>query len=98
MDPRGVAGEFLDEHSAGDGTTTFAAANVLDVSDGAFDEFAVVVVNGHLPHFFAGGFGAGEEFVGKGLVGAEDADIDIGQGDHDGAGKCCSVNKMGGTK
>src|SRR5579859_40703 len=98
MDPGGIAGEFLDEHGAGDGAAALAAADILDVGYGAFDEFAVVVINGHLPHFFAGGFGAGQEFVGEGLVGAEDADVDIGQGDHDGARKSSGVNEMGGTK
>src|SRR5712664_4751859 len=78
VNPRRVAGEFLDEHGTGDGAAAFAAADVLDVGDGALDEFAVVVVDGHLPHFFADGFGTGEQFVGEGLVGAEDADVDAG--------------------
>ena len=39
---------------AGDGAAAFAAADVLDVGKGTFDEFAVVVADGHLPHFFAG--------------------------------------------
>src|SRR4249920_2411370 len=54
VDPRRVARKFLDEHGAGDGASTFAASNVLNVGHGAFDEFAIVVVDGHLPHFFAG--------------------------------------------
>src|SRR4029077_7071851 len=78
VNPGGVAGEFLDEHGAGDGAATLAAADVLDVGDGAFDEFAVVVVNGHLPHFLAGSFGAGSQPVCERLVGAEDADVDVG--------------------
>src|SRR5260370_32102406 len=77
MDPRRVAGELLDEHGAGDGAAAFAAADVLDVGNGSLDEFAVVVVDGHLPHFFAGGFRTGEEIVREGLVGAEDADVDV---------------------
>src|SRR5712692_2039702 len=75
MYPRRVAGEFLDEHSAGDGAAAFAAADVLDVGDGALDEIAIIVVNGHLPHFFAGSFRAGEKLVGEGLVGSKDADV-----------------------
>src|SRR5260370_22696271 len=51
VNPRGLAGEFLDEHGAGDGASAFAAADVLDVGDGALDEFTVIVVDGHLPHF-----------------------------------------------
>src|SRR5260370_4846217 len=87
VNPRRVAGELLDEHGAGDGAAAFAAADVLDVSDGALDEFAVVVVDGHLPHFFADGFGTGEKFVGEGLVGSEDADVDPGYRDDDGPGE-----------
>src|SRR5882762_6027333 len=43
MNPRRVAGKFLDEHRAGDGSATFAAANVLDVGDSALDKFTVFV-------------------------------------------------------
>src|SRR5258707_7576955 len=74
VNPWGVAGEFLDEHGAGDGAAAFAAADILDIGDGTLDEFAVVIIERHLPHFFAGSFGAGEQLVGKSLVGAEDAD------------------------
>src|SRR5712691_1583141 len=98
VNPGRVAGEFLDEHGAGDGAAAFAAADVLDVGDGSLDEIAVVVVDGHLPHFFADGFGAGEKLVGKGLVGAEDADVDVGEGDDDGTGKGGGVDEMRGTK
>ena len=38
MNPRRVAGEFLDEHGAGDGAAPFSAADVLDIRDGALDE------------------------------------------------------------
>src|SRR5712692_8041053 len=72
VNPGRVAGEFLDEHGAGNGAATFAAADVLEIGDGPLDKFAVVVVDGHLPHFFAGEFRAGEELVGEGLVGAKD--------------------------
>src|SRR5260370_37360992 len=78
VNARRVAGDLLDEQGTGDGAAAFAAADILDVGDGALDEFAVVVVDGHLPHFFADGFGTGEKFVGEGLVGAEDADVDAG--------------------
>ncbi len=98
VNPRRVASEFLDEHGAGNGAAAFAAADVLDIGDGSLDEIAVVVVDGHLPHFFADGFGAGEELVGKGLVGAEDADVDVGEGDDDGTGKGGGVDEMRGTK
>src|SRR5713226_395171 len=87
VNPGRVAGEFLDEHGAGNGAAAFAAADVLDVGDGSLDEIAVVVVDGHLPHFFADGFRAGEELFGERLVGAEDADVDVGEGDDDGAGE-----------
>src|SRR5713101_7330567 len=60
MDPRCVAGELFDEHGAGDGAAAFSTADILNIREAALDEFAVVVVDGHLPHFFAGGFGAGE--------------------------------------
>src|SRR5713226_1970415 len=67
MDPRSVAREFFQEHGPGDGPAAFTAANVLYISYAALDEFAVFVVHGHLPHFFAGGFGGSEKFVGPGL-------------------------------
>src|SRR5713101_2223594 len=98
VNPGRVAGEFLDEHGAGNGAAAFAATDVLDVGDGSLDEIAVVVVDGHLPHFFADGFGAGEKLVGEGLVGAEDADVDIGEGDDDGAGEGSSVDEMGSAE
>src|SRR6266436_3515904 len=98
VNPRRVAGEFLDEHSAGDGAAAFAAADVLDVSDSALDEIAIIVVNGHLPHFFAGSFRAGEKLVGEGLVGAKNADVYICKGDDDGAGESGGVDEVGGAK
>src|SRR6267143_6659388 len=84
VNPGRVAGEFLDEHSAGDGASAFAAADVLNIGDGSLDEIAIVVVNGHLPHFFTGGFGAGEKFVRESLVRTEDANVDVGKGNDDG--------------
>src|SRR6266853_1517591 len=87
MNPRRVAGEFLDEHGAGDGAAAFAAADVLYIGEGALNEIAVIVVDGHLPHFFAGDFCAGEKFVSEGLVGAKDTNIDVSEGNDDGAGE-----------
>src|SRR6266436_5074554 len=52
VDPGRIAGEFLDEHGAGDRAAAFAAADVLDVGDSALDEFAVVVVTG-ICHIFS---------------------------------------------
>src|SRR3974390_1479169 len=98
MDPGSVAGEFADEPGTGDGAATFAAADVLNVGEAALDVFAVLVVHGHLPHFFADGFGASEEFVGPGLIGAEDADIDVGEGDDDGTGERGRVDEMRGAQ
>src|ERR1700687_646854 len=86
VDPWGVACKFADEPSTCDGASTFATANILNVSKTSLDEFAILVVHRKLPHFFADGFGAGEQFVRPGLVGAEDADVDIGERDNDGAG------------
>src|SRR2546427_12664340 len=98
VNPGGVAGEFLDEHGAGDGAAAFAAADVLDIGDGSLDEIAVVVVDGHLPHFFADAFRAGEKLVGEGLVGAEDADVDVCEGNNDGAGEGGGVDEMRGAE
>jgi len=98
VDPGSVAGEFLDEHGAGDGAAAFPTADVLDVGDSSLDEFAVLVVDGHLPHFFASGFRTGEKFVGEGLVGPEDADVDVGERDDDGAGEGRGVNETRGAK
>jgi len=95
--PWGVAGEFLDEHGAGDGAAALAAADVLDVGKAAFDEFAVVVVDRHLPHFLAGGFGAGQELVGERLIGAEDAGVDVGEGYDDGAGESGGIDEVRGA-
>src|SRR5258707_3728921 len=98
VDPRLLAGEFLDDHGAGNGAAAFAGADILYIGEGTLDEIAVVVVDGHLPHFFANGFGAGEKLVGKGLVRAEDADVDVGKGDDDGTSKGGGVDEMRGTK
>ena len=94
VNPRSVAGKFADEPGAGDGTAAFTAADILNVGEAAFDEFAIFVIHGHGPHFFAGGFGAGEKLVCPGLVGAEDADVDVGEGDDDGAGEGCGVDDV----
>ncbi len=94
MDPRSVAGEFLDEHGAGDGAAAFSAADVLDVGERTFDEFAIFVVGGELPHFFTGGFGAGEKFVCPSLIGTKDTNIDIGESDDDGAGERGGVDDV----
>src|SRR5260370_9682234 len=42
--PGRVAGELLGEHCAGDGAAAFAAADVLDVVDGALQAFSVFVL------------------------------------------------------
>ena len=81
VNPWSVACEFADEPRASDGTPTFAAADVLNVGEAAFDKFTIFVVHGELPHFFSGGFGAGEELVRPGLIGAENANVDIGKRD-----------------
>ncbi len=70
----------------------------MDVREAALDEIAVVVVDGHLPHFFAGGFRAGKEFVRESLVGAEDADVNVGEGDDDGASQRGSVDEVRGAE
>jgi len=44
--------------------------------------------------FSASGFRAGEELVGKSLIGAEDADVDVGEGNDDGAGESSGVDEM----
>ncbi len=98
VNPRRVACEFANEPSAGDGAAAFAAADVLNVSEAALNEFAILVIHRQLPHFFADGFGAGEELLGPGLVGAEDADVDIGERDDDGTCKSGGVHKMGGAE
>src|SRR5580704_1453194 len=87
VDPGSVAGEFADEPGSRYAAAAFAAADVLDVGEAALYEFAVFVVHGHLPHFFADGFGGGQELVGPGVVGAaEYTDVDVGQGHYDRAG------------
>src|SRR5713226_9854613 len=98
MNPWRVAGKFLDEHGAGDGAAALAAADVLDIGERSLDEIAVVVVDGHLPHFFADGFRAGKKLVCEGLVGAEDADVDVSEGDDDGTGERGGVDEMHGAE
>src|ERR1700722_7248866 len=78
VDPRSVASELTDKPRAGDAAAPFAAANILNVGKAAFDELAIFIVHRHLPHFFAGSFGGGEKFVGKGLIAAEDPHVYIG--------------------
>src|SRR5258708_34749104 len=98
MNPRRVAGEFLDEHGAGDGAAAFAAADILYIGEGTLDEIAVGVIDGHLPHFFANGFGTGKKLVGEGLGGAEDTDVDVGKRADDGTGARGGVGSMRGGK
>src|SRR5258707_10925984 len=84
--PRRVAGKFLDEHRAGNGAPTFAAANVLDIGNGALDKFTVFVIQGHLPHFFTGGFRASEELVRESLIRTEYTDVDVRERYHNSPG------------
>src|ERR1700756_1881625 len=77
VNPRSVAGEFSDEPCSGDGTAAFSATDILYVGETALDEFTIFVVHGELPHFFASGFGAGEEFVGPRLIVAKNADVNV---------------------
>ena len=86
MDPWGVLCEFFYEPGAGDGAAAFAGAGVADVGDIAFDHFLVFVVDGHGPHFFADRFGAFEKLIEIFARSAEGADVDVGEGDLDGAG------------
>src|SRR5579871_3707008 len=77
VNPGRVTGKFLEEHGGDDGAAALAAADVLNIGDAALDHFAVIVIDGQLPHFFAGGFGARQELVRKRLVGAEHADVHV---------------------
>ena len=100
MNPGRITGEFLQEHSAGNSASTLATADVLNVGKRAFDQLAIFIVGGELPHFFSGGFGAGQKLVGPGLIGTKDADVDVGQSDYNSA--VCrergGVNKMSGAE
>jgi len=61
------------KHGSSDGPAAFAAADILNVGDGALDEFAIVVNRPAFCHiFFAGDFGNLQGVLSvKGLVGAE---------------------------
>src|SRR6266850_3505005 len=98
VNPGCVAHKFTDEPCAGDRAAAFAAADVLNVRKTSLDEFAVFVVHRKLPHFFARGFGGGEKLVGPGLIGAENADVDVGEGYDDGAGERGGVDEMRGAE
>ena len=98
MDPGGVLGKFLDEPGAGAGAAAFAAAGVANVGDVALDHFAIFVVDGHGPHFFAGGLGAVEKLVEIIAGRAECADVHVGEGDADGAGQGGGVDQVGGAE
>ena len=98
MNPWSVACELADEPRASDGTPTFAAADVLNVGEAAFDKFTIFVVHGELPHFFSGGFGAGKELVSPGLIRAEDADVDVGKRDDNRTGQRRGIDDMRHTE
>src|SRR5215467_15964883 len=83
VNPRGVAGKFFDEHGSDGRTATFAATDILDVRDRAFDEFAVLVVYRQLPHFLASHFRASQQLVRKRLIRTEYPDIDAREGHDD---------------
>ena len=92
--PRSVAGEFAKEPGGDNSSSTTAAANVLNIGDGALDEFAVIVIKRHGPHFLAGAARAGEHFFGKRGVGAEDAGIEVAERHDDGAGQRGGIYEM----
>src|SRR5215471_2431883 len=94
VNPWRIAREFADEPRTGDGAAALAAANVLNIRKAALDEFAIFVIHRQLPHLFAGGFGGSEKLVRPGLIGAENANVDAGQGNDDRAGKRGCVDKM----
>src|ERR1700682_4796805 len=98
MYPWSVSREFADEHCAGDGAAAFSAADVLNVGERTLDEFAVFLVHGHLPHFFAGRFGAGEKLVGPDLIVAKNAGVDVGECDDDGPREGGGIHQVGGSE
>src|SRR5262249_39834506 len=98
VNPRRVTRELADEPSASDGAAAFAAADILNVRETPLDEFAILIVHRHLPHFFTCGFGRSEELVSPRLVRTEDADVHVGQRNDDGTGQRSGVNKMCSAK
>src|SRR5215469_18419771 len=98
MDPGRVAGEFTDKPRAGDRAAAFAAADVLNVGEAALDEFAILIVHREFPHFFPDSFGARKKLVGPGTVGAEDTDVDVGEGHHNRSGERGGVDEVRGAE
>jgi len=90
----GVAGEFLDEHGAGDGAAAFAAADVLDIGDGSLNEFAVVVVDGHLPHFSPTALELARSLSVKGWSEPKTPTLTLASGNDDGTRERGGVNEM----
>src|SRR6266545_2115836 len=97
MYPGSVFDEFLEEHCGGDGSAP-ASAGVDDVGDGGLDHFAVLGVDGHAPHFFAGAFEGLREGVEEIFVVAEDSDVGVSEGDDDGPGEGGGVDEMSGAE
>src|SRR5580693_6540544 len=71
VNPRSISRKLANKPRASDTAATFAASDILYVREAAFDEFAILVIHRHLPHFFARGFGGSEQFIGESLVRAE---------------------------
>src|SRR6202030_4330264 len=81
VNPGRIASEFAEKPGGDDGTGAASAADVLNIGDGALDQIAVIVIERHAPHFFSGALCAGEDAFGKSSVGAENAGVDVAQGD-----------------
>src|ERR1700730_11714978 len=79
MNPWSVLGKFLDEPCSRDRATPFAGAGVADVRDGALDQFLVILIHGHGPHFFTHGLRALKELIEVFARRAERADVDAAE-------------------
>ncbi len=97
MDPGGAACPFLEEVGGGDGAAP-TAADVGQVGEGGFEVVGVVIVEGHVPHVFALGFGAGHDLCEHFVIVGEGTDVDVAEGNDDGSGEGGGVDDVGDTE
>src|SRR5690242_5620105 len=75
MNPWRIANEFLKEFGGRDHSGK-ASAGIGDIRNSASDQVAILIVHGHLPHFFSSAFGRSEKRINERLLISHYADAE----------------------
>src|ERR1022692_2506584 len=91
--PRRRVGELLQEHG-GRNRASVTAAHVGHVGEGAFQIILVIVLQRHVPHFFALRAGRQHNALAQRIVVGEQAHVDVPKRHYDGSGERSRIHQM----